>query len=115
MTILIVEDSPKTRDLIKQTLTNTSSTPAEFIECEDENEAVQLYSKHRPDWVLMDIGLKTGDGIKATHRIVHSHPEAKVVIVTFYDDPEYRKAAQEAGALKYVLKDHLLEIVEIID
>ena len=115
MKILLVEDNPKTRLMIRQILCRELIGIEKIIECEDENEAVQLYSEHRPDWVLMDIGLKTGDGIKATHRIVHSHPEAKVVIVTLFDDAEYRKAAQEAGALKYVLKDHLVEIAGIIN
>jgi len=114
MKILLVEDNPKTRVMIRKVLGSTQPDIEKIIECEDENEAVDLYARHNPNWVLMDIGLKTGSGLKATERIVKADPEAKVVIVTLFDDVEYRKAAEEAGALKYVLKDRLLEIAEIV-
>jgi len=69
-----------------------------------------LSSVHRPDWVLMDIDLPEVDGINATRQIVAAHPEARVVIVTSYDDAGLRETARSAGACEYVVKENLIEI-----
>ena len=62
----------------------------------------------------MDIDLKNIDGLSATQRILEIDPLARIIIITNYDDPEYKNAAIEAGAYDYVLKDNILEIPKII-
>jgi DNA-binding NarL/FixJ family response regulator len=86
----------------------------EVFECEDGSQALAAYQTHRPDWVLMDIGLKEVDGIVATSALKAAYPEAKVVIVTDYDDARLREAAHEAGACAYVLKEDLFKVREFI-
>lgn len=109
--VLIVDDSLPMRELIKLTLTGI----AEIVgECTDGAEALAAYERLHPDWVLMDIGMKNVDGITATRQITTAHPEARIMIVTDYSDEEMRRAAQEAGALHYVFKENLLEILEIL-
>ena len=46
-----------------------------------------------------------------TKRIKATDPGAKVVIVTDYDDSELRRAAMDAGACDYALKDKLPDLV----
>lgn len=58
-----------------------------------------------PDVVLMDVRMPRLDGIRATHAILESWPEIRVVILTTFDDRELIQAGLQAGALGYVLKD----------
>ena len=80
---------------------------AEFIESGDGDDAVKQFTVHKPDLVIMDIRMDGTDGIAATGAIRCQSPNARVVIVTQYDDNDLRAAAREAGAEGYVLKDDL--------
>jgi two-component system response regulator DegU len=111
---MIVEDNVKMRALIKQILMKYVPGLAAIQECEDGAEAVKQYAHFQPDWVLMDIQLQTLDGLAATQAITASHPQAKIIVVTNYDYPEYREAAKNAGACDYVLKENLLEIPKLM-
>jgi DNA-binding NarL/FixJ family response regulator len=63
----------------------------------------------RPDVILMDYYLPDGDGVTATARIMHSHPEIKVILLTGSDDPHALQRAVDAGCLGYLDKAGPLE------
>jgi CheY-like chemotaxis protein len=111
MTALIVDDSPRFRELLRSILTDLVD---EFHECSDGDEAVAAYGARRPDWVLMDFKMARMGGLEATRRIVAAHPAARVLIVTAYDDAHWRAAAIKAGACGYVLKDNLLDVRRVL-
>jgi CheY-like chemotaxis protein len=112
MKLLIVEDNESMRRTIKSVIGESGN---EIYECWDVGKAVTLYFELRPDWVLMDIKLERMDGIEATSKIKALYPEAKIVIVTNYDDQKLREAAFRAGAVRYLLKRDLLEINQILN
>lgn len=114
MTILLAEDNPKTRQLIVKLLQRHIEGIDEIHECEDGQEAVNLYQRLQPDWVLMDINLKVLDGLQATREITTSDACAKVVMVTLYDGPEYREAATLAGACAYIQKENIIELIDLL-
>ena len=87
---------------------------SEFSECGDGEEAVALYAAERPDWVLMDIRMPRMDGLKAACQIRADFPQAKIVFVTDYDDPDLRAEARSLGAIAYVLKENLRSLVHLI-
>jgi CheY-like chemotaxis protein len=107
MNILIIEDNEAMRRLIRNVV---CAPPWRCHECPDGSEALAAYARHRPDWVLLDVEMKTADGIAVAGQIHASFPEAKIVILTSYDDADLRAAAREAGACGYVLKENLLEV-----
>jgi DNA-binding NarL/FixJ family response regulator len=107
MDILIVEESEGMRRLIRNVI---CSPPWRCHECSDGSTAAAAYAQHRPDWVLMDIELKTADGIAVVGQIRAAFPEAKIVILTNYDDADLREAALSAGACGYMLKENMLEV-----
>jgi len=85
-----------------------------LMECESEREAVDLYRNARFDWVLMDINLAEGDGFGAAHSILEMDSSARVLMLTIYDDEEYRRHAHRIGVKGYILKENLDEVVQII-
>lgn len=107
MVLLIVEDNERMRRTVRSVVGDLAE---QVHECEDGSEALAAYDAHRPDWVLMDIRMKNTDGISAAREIKAVHPEAQIMIVTDYDDPELREAAHRAGACGYVRKENLVEL-----
>jgi CheY-like chemotaxis protein len=110
MKILIVEDNRAMRHL----LTSIVGDLAEVFECDDGAKALAFYDEHRPDWVLMDIRMSDVNGIEATRRIVGAYNDARVVIVTNYNDERLRETARVAGACGYVLKEDLFSLRRIL-
>jgi CheY-like chemotaxis protein len=111
LNLLIVEDNEAMRSLIKSIIADLAK---DVSECGDGAEALDAYAERRPDWVLMDIRMKELDGISATRQIKAAFPNARIVIVTDYDDPKLREAALSAGAHEYVLKENLLDVRRIL-
>ncbi|HEY3914499.1 MAG TPA: response regulator transcription factor [Verrucomicrobiae bacterium] len=86
-------------------LVNTEPTMSIVAEAVDGNQAVELYAKHKPDLVLMDLRMPVKDGIEATAEIHAQDPDARVLMLTTFDgDTDIHKALQ-AGAQGYVLKN----------
>ncbi|HMV48221.1 MAG TPA: response regulator transcription factor [Blastocatellia bacterium] len=107
MTILIVEDSKALRRLLKSLLADLAEA---IHECDDGLQAQSLCAAHRPDWVLMDLEIKTVDGLTATREIHRRFPDARIVMVTQYNSPALRVEAELAGAMAYVTKDNLFKL-----
>jgi CheY-like chemotaxis protein len=105
--VLIVDDDRPMRELIKRILGDLVD---EFCECTGGRDAPAFYATGHPDWVLMDIRMKDGDGLTATEEIVATHSDARVIILTSFNDASLREAARKVGAKAYVLKENLAEI-----
>jgi CheY-like chemotaxis protein len=109
--ILIADDDARMRRVIRESVAGLDMTVCEAV---NGAEAVEIYLIERPDWVLMDLRMKPVDGLIATARIKAHSPEAWVLIVSQYDDPELREAAARVGACGYVLKENLHELPGIL-
>jgi len=67
--------------------------------------AVAEVARLRPDVCLMDIQMPGGDGIRATGAVLAASPGTRVLIVTTFARPGYLRAALDAGASGFVVKD----------
>ena len=108
---MIVDDNARMRGLIRSVVDDLFGP---ITECEDGARALGAYSECLPDWVFMDIRMPGLDGIAATCRLKAVFPAARVVIVSGYDDAKLRRAACDAGACAYVLKEDLHELRRIL-
>ena len=102
--VVIVEDHPLYRKGLRMLI---ESTPGLDLvgEVGDGISAVTLVREIEPDVVLMDLQLPGQGGIAATRAIVASHPGARILVVTLFQDDDSVFAALRAGARGYILKD----------
>ena len=101
--ILVVEDQPDNRQIIRDML---APTDYEITEAEDGQQALEAIAKNRPDLILMDIQLPIIDGYTATRRI-KTDPALRsipIIAVTSYALSGEDKKAREAGCDDYVPK-----------
>jgi len=74
-------------------------------EASDGREAVALAQQHKPDVILMDIGMPNLNGIDAARQITTALPQTSVVILSMHSDEAYVLRALKAGARGYLLKE----------
>ena len=111
MRIMLVDDHPGFRQVVKMHL---QTAGAEFLECDNGLEGVARYAQLQPELVLMDIAMAGLDGLRATAQIKARFPEARIIVLTQYDDPDLREAARQAGACEYVLKEDLSQLQALL-
>jgi CheY-like chemotaxis protein len=109
--LLIVDDAPEVRRLLRGMLSDQAS---EIVECENGTDAIRRYFEVRPDWVLMDLRMEGVDGLAATREILRRDDGARVIIVTQHSGPEIQDAVRDAGAVAYVHKDNLLVLRKLL-
>jgi len=105
---LIVDDDAGFRQRLKELL---ASEPDIIIvgEAARGQEAIQKARELRPDLVLMDVRMPGLNGVSATRQLKEEMPEAKVIMLSVFDLPEYREAAMASGASAYVVKKSVVE------
>jgi len=107
MKILIADDNQAIRQMIRRCLADLAT---EIREVDDGANAIVAYAEFLPDWVLMDIEMRSVGGIAATAAIKALFPDANIVIVTNHNDATLREKAAGAGACGYVLKEDLIDL-----
>lgn len=102
--ILLVDDHPMVREGLCARL---SSVPHLRVvgEAGAAEEAMAQLLTLAPMVVLMDVGLKEGNGIELAQAMLQRQPALCVLMFSMYDNPEYVQRALQAGARGYVLKD----------
>jgi CheY-like chemotaxis protein len=101
-TILICDDEPSLRELMRVTLGDGYS----FAEATDVPEAIELVERHRPDLVLLDVLMPGGSGLEVIERL-RSDPAlagTPVVVVSAFASDSDRLAASDAGANGFLRK-----------
>ncbi len=102
--LLLVDDHPLVRDGLRARL---EVVPGFEVvgEAGNADEAQERMAALRPSLVLMDVGMKSVNGIDLTAMLLAAEPELQVLMLSMYDNPEYVQRAMQAGARGYVLKD----------
>jgi DNA-binding NarL/FixJ family response regulator len=102
--LLLVDDQRLMRDGLRILLELESDFEV-VGEAENGAQALEAYRQLSPDLILMDIRMPVMDGVETTRRLRETDPNAKVIILTTFDDNEYVFEGLRAGALGYLLKD----------
>lgn len=76
-----------------------------IAEATNGKEAIAHAGMHRPDLVLMDVGMPVLDGVQATQEIRKRYHDTKVVMLTSHSDSDTVFASLASGAQGYCIKD----------
>ncbi len=79
------------------------------------SDAIELFNKHKPDVILMDIRMKDMTGIEATREILKINSDAKILLITTFQDDEYIREALSLGCKGYILKQNIDSIIPSIN
>lgn len=101
--LLLVDDQRLMRDGLR-TLMELEEDLTVVGEAENGQIALELYEVLLPDVILMDIRMPVMDGVKATQQLIERWPDARVIILTTFDDDEYVFEGLRGGAMGYLLK-----------
>ncbi len=104
LSVIIVEDFKLTRVGLRCAL-NANEDINVVAECENAIIGLTLIERHKPDVVLMDLGLPEMNGIEATIKVKEMLPNTKIIALTSHDREEEVIAALASGAHGYCLKD----------
>ncbi|MGP1529191.1 MAG: response regulator transcription factor [Treponema sp.] len=81
----------------------------------DGSEAKPLFERYTPDVLLMDIRMKQVNGIDAAGEILNNHADAKILLLTTFDDEEYIVRAIHFGCKGYILKQNIQSLIPAIN
>ncbi|MGW5259929.1 response regulator [Microbispora sp. NPDC004025] len=104
--VVIADDQPLLRHSLAAVI-DANHDMAVVGEAGTGEEVVRLSAELRPDVVLMDIRMPGTDGIAATRRVMAGagSGSVKVIVLTMFELDEYVRAALDAGAGGFLLKD----------
>ena len=112
MNLLIVDDSPGLRKVIRHSLQDKFS---DIFEAADRLEAFRMYEEKHPEWVTMDLEMPLVDGLTSIRLIKNKYPDAKIIMVSKFSDDEIMKLSKYVGADAFFMKEDLLEIGDYIE
>ena len=110
MKIIIIDDDKLVSSSLKTIC--TSDSEIEVIAIGDNGKmAIELYEKHQPDILLMDIRMDIMSGLEAGEYLLKKYSDAKILYLTTFLDDEYIIKALRMGAKGYLLKQNYESII----
>jgi DNA-binding NarL/FixJ family response regulator len=105
VTVLIVDDHP----LLRRGLQDVLARHPRFRvvgEAADGEEALRQMTLLKPQIIILDIDMPRLNGLETVRAMRELHIEAKVIILTMYNEEEMFNAAMDLGAKSYLLKEN---------
>ena len=114
----MAEDDFLIREGVKELLASDSDIEV-VASCDDFETLVEAVEREKPDVVLTDIRMpptKTDEGVRAAERFRETVPDAAVLVLSQYDEPEYALALLEGGARGrgYLLKQRVADLDQLV-
>lgn len=112
--VLIVDDHPAVREALAFRISNVPDMKV-CGEAADLADALKLVASQEPDIAIVDITLKTGDGLDLIKRIRARHAKVRILVWSMHSEGLYAERALRAGAQGYITKEQATDrIVEAI-
>jgi two-component system, NarL family, response regulator LiaR len=108
--VVIVEDDPMMQLGLEQSFQDYPQIQI-VAQPEDGLDGIAAVRQHRPDLVIMDIGLPRLDGVAATQQIKAAYPQIRVVILTSHTSETEIVAALSSGADAYCIKGTNIDLL----
>ncbi len=109
--LLIVDDETDVREFVANFFRKRK---LEVITAKNGQEALDLFNKHTPDLILLDIKMEGRDGVEILKQIREADNKAKVIMLTGQrpEEQEAFKRCKELGAVDYIHKPVELDNLE---
>ncbi|MGC2264563.1 MAG: response regulator transcription factor, partial [Candidatus Acidiferrales bacterium] len=98
--ILVVDDAPQVRRVMRATLTAEGYT---IFEARDGSEALEIFRAKRPDIILLDVNMPGMNGLEAC-REIRRNSDVPIIMLTVRNAERDKVLALDAGADDYVVK-----------
>ncbi len=103
MKVLVVDDSPIIRKLIRSILEKKSDEFEIVGEARNGKEAIELVKSLSPDIIALDITMPVMGGLDAAEEIKKIAKDSKILLITSFIDEEGAKKANEMG-IRHILQ-----------
>ena len=101
--VLLVDDHP----MVRERLADVINRVADLVvsgEAEDRHEAIAAILAQPPDLVIVDLTLKSSDGLELIKDIRARWPKMRMLVVSMHDESLYAERVIRAGAMGYITK-----------
>lgn len=103
-TVILADD----HTLVLEGFRRLLETQCELLATVGDGQALlKAVARQHPDIVILDISMPVMNGIEAARALKSQFPSVKLLFVTMHADPAYIRAAFQAGASGYILKQSL--------
>lgn len=101
--ILVVDDSPTMRKMVRSAL---APSGADFAEAANGLEALEQLAMGQHSLMVLDMNMPDMHGLEVIQhtRALHQYASLPIVVLTTRSDAQTREAALGAGATRYVTK-----------
>src|SRR2546427_24746 len=106
--VLLADDHAILREGLRKLLEQQNNVKV-VAEATDGKSAVELARKHKPQIVIMDIGMPDMNGFVATETIKSEFPAVKIIALSMHSDKQYVAKMIYAGSSAYLRKDCVSE------
>lgn len=110
--VVIADDEAHMRYIVRDAVQKEGMTVVG--EAADGQVALDLYRRHKPDLLLLDINMPVRDGEEALLDVLNEFPDAKVMMLTMVADAEVVQRCLGAGAMNYILKSNATNAIRRI-
>ncbi len=108
--VLIVDDHAVVRTGYK-TFLDLSERIGQVIESDRGENACQIYEKHHPGVVILDLSMPGIGGFETIRRLLDRDPGCKILVFSIHDELIYLSRALKAGAKGYIIKSNQPDIL----
>jgi DNA-binding NarL/FixJ family response regulator len=108
--VLLVDDHA----VVRQGLAELINDQPDLVVCGEADsppDALRVVAETRPDVAIVDISLKSGDGIELCRQVHEQWPDVALLVLSMHDEGLYAERALRAGAMGYVMKQEPQETV----
>lgn len=102
--ILIADDHPMIRDGVRNLIKQNKDLIV-IGEARNGEETLIEYVTKQPDLLILDISMPDKNGMDISREILEQNPDAKIIMLSMYDDEDYISRCLECGVKGYVVKN----------
>ncbi|MDX2257137.1 MAG: response regulator [Pseudanabaenaceae cyanobacterium bins.39] len=108
--VLIVDQNQQDRSIYRYFIESDLSLNYQVLEAETVEDAIATWTNHRPDIVLLNIGICDGNGIQVWEAIAKSAPDIPVILLRLQGDP-ILPAGHCSATSDYLIKEEISAVV----